>query len=456
MSRGRTHTPLRLQRRRLLTLLAAGLSPWALPALPARAQDAPAARLRWRLEGRSQGLEVGEVLMLSLEVWVSSWFQAPVEFPATLAAEGALVELVGGSPDSRFEELGGQRWTGLIRRYRLLPVQPGEVRVSLGEPLLVHPGGGQPRRLPPPAPLRLQVRVPAGAEDIQPFVAARRLELRQRWWPEDATAQDLQVGDLLRREIVLLTDSSSPLLPTPDFGPATGTRLHVQAASVQEQRAHAAANALLTLRHEGVYTLEQAGRIELPAVELVWWDLQARRRRVSRLEGRVLAVRAAQERADPFALPSAEPASVPEPSAGAKPLMPTLGLAALLAAAAAAALAWRRHRHGQDPAPIQGVPEPSRLWRRLRRACRLGLADEAETSLAAWLQGLPPAEAALWRQDAALAQALEQLERHRFAARPAETGPWRGQALWLALSDLRRAGERRARAAQAALPTLHP
>lgn len=456
MSRGSTSTPLRLQRRRLLTLLAAGLSPLALPALPARAQAAPAARLRWRLEGRSQGLEVGEVLMLSLEVWVSSWFQAPVEFPTTLAAEGALVELVGGSPDSRFEELGGRRWTGLIRRYRLLPVQPGEIRVSLGEPLLVHPGGGQPQRLPPPAPLTLQVRVPAGAEDIQPFVAARRLELRQRWWPEDTPAQDLQVGDLLRREIVLLTDSSSPLLPTPDFGPATGTRLHVQAASVQEQRAHAAANALLTLRHEGVYTLEQAGRIELPAVELVWWDLQARRRRVSRLEGRVLAVRAAQERADPFALPSAEPASVPESGAGANALMPALGLAALLAAATAAALVWRRHRQRQDPAPIQGVPEPSRLWRRLRRACRRGLADEAETSLAAWLQGLPPAEAALWRQNAALAQALEQLERLRFAAHPSEAGPWRGQALWQALSALRHDAERRARAAQAALPTLHP
>ncbi len=441
------------RRRRVLALLTGAL---LLPA--ARAQAAPAARLRWRLDGAAQRLEVGEVLMLSLEVWVSTWFQAPVEFPSTLAAEGALVELVGGSPDSRFEEQGGQRWTGLIRRYRLLPVQPGQIRVSLSEPLLVHPGGGKPMRLQPPAALNLQVSVPAGAQDIQPFVAARRLSLRQRWWPEAESETGLQVGELLRREIVLETDSSSPLLPAPEFGPAPGTRWHVLAPQRQEQRLHAAATAQLSLRYEAVYTLEQAGRVELPAVELVWWDVQARRRRVSRLEGRVLEVRPAQPSQDPFALPAAAPAEAAPERPGLGALWPSLGWpAAVLATASGAAWAWRRYSGGRDAGAASAQPsDPARRWRRLRRACRQHRAEAAEALLAAWLQGLPRDEAAHWHQDAALSQAVQQLQRLRFGQSQGSQAPWRGDDLWQALQGLHAAATQRAKLAQADLPALHP
>lgn len=92
----------------------------------------------------------------------------------------------------------------------------------------------------------------------------------------------------MRREIVLVTDSTSPLLPAPDFGAPAGVQVRVQAAEVQEQRRNAAATPTLTRRHEAVYTLQQAGAAALPPVEIVWWDLQQRRRRVTRLDGRAL------------------------------------------------------------------------------------------------------------------------------------------------------------------------
>lgn len=428
--------------------------------LAAQPADAPAARLRFGLERDVRRLEVGQAIVMRLEVWVSTWFQAPVDFPASLAAEGALVEAVGGSPDSRFEDFGGRRWTGLIRRYRLLPVQPGELSVAMAAPLQVQPGGGNGRRLvlAPPAPLRLTVRLPAGAEDIQPFVAARRLELRQRWWP-DSTAgpTPLQVGDLVRREIVLFTDSTSPLLPAPDFGAPAGVQVRVQAAEVQEQRRNAAATPTLTRRQEAVYTMQQAGRVELPAVEMVWWDLRQRKRRVTRLDGLAFDALPAVQRADPFAvavpggvaaaeLPHADGWPRMRLTAGAAVAMAALGLGVSL-------LHRRRARAAAvDAAPRPRPRHPVHTWWRLRRACLRGDAPAADALLHEAIDTLPPATWQRWLQDEALEQALAALARQRFG--PRETSSWHGEALWQALHRLRTSAPHHI--ARDGLPTLHP
>lgn len=447
-------------RRRLCLQWGAGLllAPiW--PRLAAQPAVAPAARLRLSLERDARRLEVGEAIVVRLEVWVSTWFQAPVEFPTTLAAEGALVEVVGGSPDSRFEEQGGRRWTGLIRRYRVLPVQPGALSVALAAPLQVQPGGGngRPRSLQPPAPLRLNVRLPAGAEDIQPFVAARRLDLRQLWWPETAAGTaPLQVGDLVRREIVLVTDSTSPLLPAPDFGAPAGVQVRVQAAEVQEQRRNAAATLTLTRRHEAVYTLQQAGAAALPPVEIVWWDLQQRRRRVTRLDGRALTVAPAVQRSDPFAV-AVTPAAA-DAGAAPAPHGSTAGrsaIAALLATGAlglAALLVRRRAARGTDAHAAPRSPSARAAWWQLRRACHRGDAGAAAAALQALWATLTPGEQQQWLRDAAFVQARDAMARHRFG--PAGSAAWRGDALWRAARGLRRTLDPAAR--PATLPTLHP
>lgn len=446
-------------RRRALSLGWGALLSTLLAPLAAQPEAAAAGRLRWRLERDARRLEVGEVIMLRLEVWVSTWFQAPVDFPATLAADGALVEAVGGSPDSGFEDFKGQRWTGLSRRYRVMAVQPGELQIRLPGPLLAQPGAGRPLQLAPPPPLLLQVRVPAGAEDIQPFVAARRLELRQRWWPDSVDGRALQVGDLVRREIVLVTDSSSPLLPAPDFGQPAGVAVHVQATSVEEQRVHAAATAVQTQRHQAVYTLQQAGPVELPAVEWVWWDLGARRRRVSRLEGQLLQVQPSSERRDPFALDlPADAASSATKAAQPAALWPApLGTAALVAAAGLAGLAWRRRsRIATVWHRWQGGGQ-AQAWRRLRRACRQGNASAADAALASLLLTLEPALRCAWLADEALASAIDELQGHRFgppARLGAPAGRWHGQRLWQALIGQRRLS--RDAATLETLPLLHP
>jgi hypothetical protein len=459
MKRRRAPIPA-LARRRALRLatglaLVATLAP--LAAQPAGSADAPAARLRFRLERDARRLQVGEAIVVRLEVWVSTWFQAPVEFPSTLDADGALVEAVAGSPDSRFEDFGGRRWTGLIRRYRVLPVQPGAVSVALAAPMQVQPGGAgaRPLRLAPPAPLRLTVLVPPGGEDIQPFVAARRLELRQTWWPQDrAGAAAPQVGDLVRREIVLVTDSTSPLLPAPDFGAPPGVAVRVQAAQLQEQRANAAATPTLTRRHECVYTLQQAGRIELPPVDLVWWDLRTRRRRLTRLDGLTLDVKPAAKLADPFAMAPLSPAPESARESLSGRIATAAVLSALLAASAlAAGIALTSRRVAGRTASESG----RQAWQRLRQACRQGDAMLAHAALGEVVASLDIGTRQRWQRDAGFASAWTELGRHRFgpsAALRTAASHWSGQALWQAASRLRR--QARLAPARRALPTLHP
>lgn len=448
-----------LPRRRLCLQWGAGLLLAPLAAgLAAQPADTPAARLRFSLERDARRLEVGQAIVVRLEVWVSTWFQAPVEFPSTLAAEGALVEVVGGSPDSSFEEHGGRRWTGLIRRYRILPVQPGELSVSLAAPLPVQPGGGngRPQALQPPAPLRLSVRLPAGAEDIQPFVAARRLELRQRWWPEaTADAAPLQVGDLVRREIVLATDSTSPLLPAPDFGAPAGATVRVQAAEQAEQRANAAATPTLTRRHEAVYTLQQAGRVELPAVEVVWWDLAERRRRVTRVDGRAIDALPAAQRADPFAAPTvAGPEAVVGRAAVRANRWWGLVAASAVGAGLYAALRLRALPAAGPQARRAARGQQWRIWARLRWACLANDAPAAWQALGAAWRALPPDARQRWQGDQALGAASAVLARHHFGPPQPAAAPWRGKVLWHAVRRLQR--DSQAVQPGGSLPTLHP
>ena len=305
-------TTINLQRRRTLRLVAAaGLAPLGLLAGPQRvclaqadaANAEPKLRVRWGVDGSSSDdnpasashpLQLSDTLIVRLEVWVSTWFLAPIDFPATLASTTALSEAVEGSPESAFEEHAGQRWTGLIRRYRVQPLQPGELLLELASALEILPGRGegQTQHVRPPAALRLQVQVPAGAEDLQPFVAARRLELQQQWQPELQPEARWQVGDAIRRDLELITDSRSPLLPTPDFGRPAGVELRIH-DGIRKQQQDPTQSALQRFQYGATHVLHDAGTVELPAIELAWWDLEQQRVRISRLPGITLEVAAA-------------------------------------------------------------------------------------------------------------------------------------------------------------------
>lgn len=488
-------SPINLQRRSTLRLAAAvGLAPLGLLAGPQRvclaqadaANAEPKLRVRWGVDGSSSDgspggdsltsahhpLQLSEPLIVRLEVWVSTWFLAPIDFPATLASTTALSEAIDGSPESTFEEHAGQRWTGLIRRYRVQPLQAGELLLDVVDALEILPGRGegQTQRVRPPEPLRLQVQVPPGAEGLQPFIAARRLELHQQWQPEMRPEARWQVGDAIRRELELITDSRSPLLPTPDFGRPAGVELRIH-EGIRKQQQDPTQSGLQRFQYGATHVLHDARTVELPAIEVAWWDLEQQRVRISRLPGITLEVAAAAARPDPFlsaAPPSARHtfgAGSPSPSSPfsstASARAASWGLAALLGLALAR---WGWHRRKPAMQVLQqrlqktGVDEVRARWQ-LRRACLRDDPAAAQRALSLWLGLLPAATREAIHADPACSAAMRTLARQRHGpSTPGSGGSWTGRALWQAVRMIVPTGAERARkrAHNTQLPTLNP
>ncbi len=453
------------RRRELLRMTALLAAAAAVPGhILASDRAAPEARLRWAVDtaGRDDdaAFELGEPIIIRLEVWVSTWFQAPVDFPATLTTGSAIIEEIGGSPEAGFDDIDGRRWTGLIRRYRVHPLQPGELVLTPPAALEILPGrgNGRPLRASPPAPLRLAVRVPKGAEGLKPFVAARALALQQQWVPTPDPDQGWQVGDMLLRRITLVTDAPSPLPPTvPALASVEGTELQRHSTPARTAEADSAQTAH---EHVATYVLKAPGTLHLPAVELAWWDLDQRKVRISQLPGRTVTVSAASMPADPFAEPgSGLGADEADDSHRAVTAQAWRWIPAGALTLALGTWAWR-HRSALAAAlrrPLQRVhaSETTARWR-LRRACLQNQPAQAVAALRAWLQTLDPASRRRIHADAACAEAMEALVRHLHGPQaPQRPAHWNGAALWHAVQRAR-AALPKTRDLDATLPELNP
>jgi len=453
------------RRRQLLRMTALLAAAAAVPGrILASERAAPEARLRWAVDtaGRDDdaAFELGEPIIIRLEVWVSTWFQAPVDFPATLATESAIVEEIGGSPEARFDDIDGRRWTGLIRRYRVHPLHPGELVLTPPAALEILPGrgDGRPLRPSPPAPLRLAVRVPKGAEGLKPFVAARALALQQQWAPTPDPDQGWQVGDMVLRRITLVTDAPSPLPPTvPALASVEGTELQRHSTPA---RAAEADSARTVQEHVATYVLKAPGTLHLPAVELVWWDLDQRKVRISHLPGRTVTVSAASMPADPFAEHGSGPGDdAPDHSHRPFTAQAWRWIPAGALTFALGTWAWR-HRSALGAAirrPLQRLhaSETTARWR-LRRACLQSRPVQAAAALRVWLQTLDPASRRRIHADTACAEAMGALVCHLHGPQaPQRLAHWNGPALWHAVQRARATlGGRQD--LDAALPELNP
>ncbi|MDG3066134.1 hypothetical protein ACFQ4M_04485 [Thauera mechernichensis] len=453
------------RRRQLLRMTALLVAAAAVPGRSfGRDRAAPEARLRWGLDTAGQdddaAFELGEPIIIRLEVWVSTWFQAPVDFPATLATGSAIVEEIGGSPEAAFDDIDGRRWTGLIRRYRVHPLQPGELILGPPAALEIRPGrgDGRPLRASPPTPLRLAVRLPKGAEGLNPFVAARSLALQQQWEPTPDPDQGWQVGDMLRRRITLVTDAPSPLPPTvPALASAEGTELQRHSTPARTAEADSART---VQEHVATYVLKAPGALHLPAVELAWWDLDQRKVRISHLPGRTVTVSATSMPADPFAEPGSEPgADAPDDSHRTVTAQAWRWIPAGALTLALGTWAWR-HRSALAATirrPLQRLhaSETTARWR-LRRACLQSRPAQAAAAFRVWLRTLDPASRRRIHADTACAEAMEALVRHLHGPQaPQRPVHWNGPALWHAVQRAH-ATLASGQDLDAALPELNP
>ncbi|MNF43495.1 hypothetical protein D3C84_245810 [compost metagenome] len=335
--------------------------------------------------------------------------------------------------------IGGVRHGVIETRYALFPQQSGELSIpallfsaTALDPQATSqqpfgPRSGRPVQVRSPA-LTLQVKpkpadYPAGA----PWLPARVLNLSEHWSPP---ADKLQVGDSLTRSLLIraegLASSQLPLLE-PRIQEPWLRRYPEQPRLSNREGEHG----LIGSREESSALVPTAaGRIELPALEVVWWSTVEDRLMRSRLPAHTLEVEE-----NPALVVEAAPVVPSAPRAVEVTLWPwqlstaLLGLTTLLGFG----LWWRARRLPAVARAAASGPSPRTLQDDLRRACQSNDPHATRQALDAWARQQPETLADMAARYVPLSDALDGLN----GALYSETGhSWQGEALWQAIGSL--------------------
>lgn len=377
-----------------------------------------------------------------------------------LALDEARVEALG-EPRTYEVMLDGIRHGVIEIRYALFPQRSGELRIPALLFSATALAGGEDGAQPfgPRSGRAVQVRSPALTLQVRPkpadypadapWLPARVLTLSEHWTPEQ---RQVQVGDSLTRHLLLraegLASSQLPLLDAPlqeDWlrRYPEQPRLHNRVGE----------HGLIGSREESTALVPTApGRIELPALEVVWWSTVEDRLMRSRLPERSLIVE------ENPALVVDAPAVLPaDPTLRGARLWPwqlaTVSLA--LTTALGFALWWRARRLPAVARAATPGPSPRTLQDDLRRACQSNDPHATRQALDAWARQQPETLADMAARYVPLSDALDGLNGALYSA---SGHSWQGEALWQAIGSLPPApnGSAATPVQPGSLPPLYP
>ncbi len=407
---------------------------------------------------------------------------------------GATVERLGEDRPFR-EEVSGRAYRGVERTYAVLPEAPGKLTVppvafeglvrdqrqptprrrtgffsgSLMNDLLSgrgladdffasFPGRARRRMVVRSEPLTLEVRPRPEASKPAWWLPARAVSLTESWEPDPGQAR---VGQVLTRRITLRAEGAgTSQLPVLDSAERKGAKLYAEPPETTETQAGSARVQEFTV------IPTQPGRLELPPMEVAWWDTVSESPRIASLEARTIEVQPGEAGETSPTHRSAVPAQVasvaattPEPAApGANDSIPValLWAAGLTLPGVIAAAAWyTRAQRGEDP---PGDRRPAE--RALRRACRRSDPVAAERALHRILRvvdrGRARSDLEPWAREVGgenLAREVARLLSVRYSNHPRE---WQGGGLWSAYRSTRKRREGSGPRPRGGLPPLYP
>ncbi len=375
-------------------------------------------------------------------------------------------------PDARIEKLGDSRTYeklingvrhGVIEmRYAIYPQQSGVLMIPaqvFTATLVQTPGenpqqnanpfGPQPGKLmrvsSAQVPLTVKPR-PADYPANVPWLPARSLTLEESWSPEPGNTQ---VGDSLTRTLILKAEgqAGSQLPPLPPTEVA-GLRRYPDQPQLNNL---ASERGLIGTREEREALVpNRAGAIELPAVEVTWWNT-----REDHLEHTSLPARTLQINTNPglaVDAPVDSDLGLAGPGAPVWPWqMSTLFFA--FTTLVVSILWWRARGRPAVARAAQAGPSPRTVLDDLKRACQANDPHATRQALDAWARQQPETLADMAARFVPLSDALDGLN----GALYSETGQlWLGEDLWRAIRTLPAAVHIQDQTGDAGLPPLYP
>ena len=376
-----------------------------------------------------------------------------------LHIDDAIVEQLGES--RTYEKLiNGVRHGVIERRYGIYPQRSGELlipaqtfsatQVDSQQSTAPAPLGPKPGKLLHVTSTEIPLTVlpkPETYPPNAPWLPARSLSMSETWNPEpDHTL----VGDSLTRTLTLkaegLSSAQLPPLPATDVN---GLRRYPDLPQLSNQVTE---NGLIGSREEREALVPtRVGQIELPAVEVVWWNTHE-----DHLEHTYLPARTLLAAANPNQAVDTPASGTPTAFNEASSLWLWQLSTLLLACTTLASLAlwWRARWQPAISRAAQTGPSPRSLLDDLKRASLANDPQATRQALDAWARQQPETLADMAARFVPLSDALDGLN----GALYSETGQyWQGEELWKAIRSIP-ATEREQDAASepSSLPPLYP
>mgnify|MGYP003601847068 CR=1 FL=1 len=370
----------------------------------------------------------------------------------------AIVEQLGES--RTYEKLiNGVRHGVIELRYGIYPQHSGELiipaqtfsatLVDSQQAQAPTPLGPKPGKLTHATSTDIPLLVKPKPEDYPlnaAWLPARSLSMSETWSPEP---DHCQVGDSLTRTLILkaegLSSAQLPALPATDVN---GLRRYPDLPQLSNQTTE---NGLIGSREEREALVPtRVGQLELPAVEVVWWNTHE-----DRLERSYLPARTLQVAANPnLAVDPASPATtkLTDDSTLWPWQLSTLGLACTTLLGFG--LWWRARWQPAILRAAQTGPSPRTLLDDLKRASLANDPQATRQALDAWARQQPETLADMAARFVLLSDALDGLN----GALYSETGQhWQGEDLWKAIRSIPATEREQELASEpSSLPPLYP
>ncbi|WP_028693833.1 BatD family protein [Pseudomonas cremoricolorata] len=374
---------------------------------------------------------------------------------SAVQADDARVEALGESRTYE-KDINGVRHGVIETRYAVYPQHSGLLQVA---PLTFNAtavddgansgtGGHGGRAVQASSSaLALTVKpIPANYPKDVPWLPARSVSIEERWSPDPAQ-RPTQIGDSLTRNVVLRAEGlSSNQLPPLPATEVDGLRRYPDQPVLGNQLGERGMTASREEREALVPT--RSGAIDLPTVDVTWWNTREDHLEHSSLPARSLIVQ------DNPALDGDSPGN--DPRAGIGVLWPWQLATLLLGASTVAGLAlwWRARSRPAVLRVAQAGPSPRTLLDDLKRACQANDPHGTRQALDAWARQQPETLADMAARFVPLSDALDSLN----GALYSETGQyWQGAELWRAIGDIPALAATQLPAAESAgLPPLYP
>jgi len=226
----------------------------------------------------------GQILLLEVTILVPTWMSKPPQFPGFDLADVS-VRLPEGSSRPAMERIEGETWSGVSRVYQISPLVVGKFRLPPHDVVITY--ADPETRAPIVVTLQtgefvFEGRAPAGAEDLDPFIAAQTLSLEETI---EGDPKNLEPGDAFTRVVSARLTGASPFFLPPLIAPfrADGLAAYPKEPSFTESGDRDRDGTSGARTESVTYVAEAGGRFTVEPVRLRWWNLTTKEIEVSEL-----------------------------------------------------------------------------------------------------------------------------------------------------------------------------